>query len=78
MLSDWSASFHANETPSIERQRKRAKISIWTLAWHLNSHFAQVAVDVSHKKYIALGLWGDEGWDFITQLEFIKNFGLSC
>lgn len=44
-----------------------------TVPWHLNSHFTEVVVDVSHKMYITLGLWGDEGWDFPIQLEFIKE-----
>lgn len=31
------------------------------MLWNINSHFAEVAVDVFYKDYIALGLWGDEG-----------------
>lgn len=45
---------------------------IWTVLWHLNSHFAEVAL-VFHKTYITLGLWEDDGWDFTKQLEFIKE-----
>lgn len=41
--------------------------------WTVNSHFAEVAVDVSHKTYITLGLGGDRRWDFTIQLEFIKE-----
>lgn len=46
---------------------------IWTILWHLNSLFAEVAMDVSYKNYITLGLLGDEGWDFTIQLECIKK-----
>lgn len=48
--------FHADETHTIERQEETERLRVsypqdknLHLIWTVNSHFAEVAVDVSHK-----------------------------
>lgn len=49
------------------KRRTRELATVQKVAAELdctNSHFAEVALDKSHKDYIELGLGGDEGRDF--------------
>lgn len=66
------------EAESQEKAPLRGKGDPQNRNEHLISLFTGVAVDVSHRMYITLGLWGDERWDFRIQLEFIRESWVSA